>query len=541
VRRPFLRTVLDPELVATLLPPGSFRRFLADNIDRIASEEVVGDLFSGAVGRWSSIAPEYYLALILLRYHDKVSYEVASERAQFDARWKAVLGKSPVDLRPTVSAVSLFEFEKALTKAGRHDVLFTRTLALAREAGVLETEVTVAQDSTSVIGRGAVKDTYNLLGDGLRRLLRAVASSQGSKPLAVAERYGMGELFRRSTKATADIDWSSPDARRGFLQRLVEAAETTIEEVTRNAPAAGLYPSVRTAIAIVRKVIEQDVIREPSGRVSLRIGVAPDRLISIGDPEMRRGHKSQSEPFEGYKAHYTVALPSRIVMATEVTGANEHDSSPSAGMAERAEQSSGCLVVKVIGDAAYGTEANRVAHDEVGRILVAKLPRARITERFGKRDFLVDVEHNAVTCPAGMMSTEFTQIRRRREPDEIPSQISWMQRYVFNATICGACAQRSRCVPDGETRRRVDVGPNERLTQDALRYASTPGYRADRTARQAAEHTIARTVQLGARQARVRGRDKVAAQITLTAVVLNLTRLCAIARETSGPASGIAA
>jgi hypothetical protein len=97
----------------------------------------------------------------------------------------------------------------------------------------------------------------------------------------------------------------------------------------------------------------------------MRQGVAEDRLISVHDPEMRRGHKTQSEAFEGFKFHHTVELTRGFILATEVTGANTHDSEPSAAMAERAEQASGCVVVKTIGDCAYGTESKRLLKESL--------------------------------------------------------------------------------------------------------------------------------------------------------------------------------
>ncbi len=88
---------------------------------------------------------------------------------------------------------------------------------MAAEAGWIDAELHTAQDASPVVGKGAVKDTYNLLGDAIRKLIRGIAKAQGSKPLATAAQYGVEDLFRRSTKATANIDWSSPDARRGFF------------------------------------------------------------------------------------------------------------------------------------------------------------------------------------------------------------------------------------------------------------------------------------------------------------------------------------
>jgi hypothetical protein len=410
----YMRTRISGSLVIDpadmwMLAPGSLFGFLAVHLPEIATEEVVGGIFSERLGR-SSTPPEHLVAILLLRYFERVSYAVAADRARFDVRWKAVLGRRPEEPGPVVSDTTLNDFEEALRKLDRVEVLLTRTIELAKEAGLLKGELVAAQDSSPVIGRGAVKDTYNLLGDAIRKLVRGLAQAQGEKPLEVAKRYGIEDLFRRSTKATAEIDWSSPDARRGFLQRLVATAEGLIAKIDPREP-WGVAPPVLAAVAIVQKIIAQDLELGADGKVQLRQGVAEDRLISVHDPEMRRGHKTQSEAFEGFKFHHTVDIEHGFILATEVTGANTHDSVPSAPMAERAEAASGCVVTKVIGDCAYGTEKNRVEHAEVGRALVAKIPRSPRGALLPKSSFEIDLVAKSVTCPQGVTTGTFEVIR----------------------------------------------------------------------------------------------------------------------------------
>jgi transposase len=288
-------------------------------------------------------------------------------------------------------------------------------VVLAKEAGLFGDEVEAAQDSSPVVGRGAVQDTYNLLGTSIRKLVRAIAKEQGEPARVVATRYGVEDLFDRSTKATADIDWTDREAKRRFLQRLVETAKRLVEQVDPREP-WGVAPSVREAVAIVQKVLVQDIEVGADGRVSLRQGVAEDRLISVHDPEMRRGHKTQSEAFEGYKFHITVEVEHGFVLATEVTGANVHDSEPSNRMAERAEEASGSVLTKVIGDCAYGTEKNRAAHAETGRTLVAKIPKAAQGALLGKEHFDIDLDQGTVTCPHGI-STSTSEVVRARNAE----------------------------------------------------------------------------------------------------------------------------
>lgn len=216
-----MRTKLPPSLVddpnnAWMLPRGSMFWFLATHLSEIATEAVVGSVFHESLGR-PSTPPEHLLALVLLRYFDDVSYEEAAQRAQFDIRWKAVLGRTAAEPGPVVSDTTLNDFERALRSEGRFEALLTRTIQMAVEAGWLQGELVTAQDSSPIVGRGAVKDTYNLLGDAIRKLVRGLAKAQGETPLVAAQRYGVEELFHRSTKATAQIDWAKPEARRGFL------------------------------------------------------------------------------------------------------------------------------------------------------------------------------------------------------------------------------------------------------------------------------------------------------------------------------------
>ena len=393
------------------LSPGSLFQFLAQRLPEIATEEVVGGIFSETRGRGST-PPEHLVAILMLRYFEKVSYQVASDRTRYDLRWKAVLGRQPSELGPVVSDTTLNDFENALRAEGRFDKLLTRTLQLAKDSGLLGDELVGAQDSSPVVGRGAVQDTYNLLGTSIRKLVRAIAKEQGEPARAVAKRYGVEDLFARSTKATADIDWSDREARRRFLQRLVETATRLVAKVDPREP-WGVSPAVREAVAIVGKVLAQDIEVGTDGQVSLRQGVAEDRLISVHDPEMRRGHKTQSEAFEGYKFHITVEVEHGFVLATEVTGANVHDSEPSERMAYRVEEASGSVLTKVIGDCAYGTEKNRVAHAETGRVLVAKIPKAAHGALLGKERFDIDLENKTVTCPNGVCTGTAEVVRAR--------------------------------------------------------------------------------------------------------------------------------
>jgi hypothetical protein len=50
------------------------------------------------------------------------------------------------------------------------------------------------------------------------------------------------------------------------------------------------------------KVLGDDLVSDEHGEPQIGEGTAPDRIISITDPEMRRGRRSQAQRFDGFKA-----------------------------------------------------------------------------------------------------------------------------------------------------------------------------------------------------------------------------------------------
>jgi hypothetical protein len=61
----------------------------------------------------------------------------------------------------------------------------------------------------------------------------------------------------------------------------------------------------------------------------------------------------------------------------------------------------GCEVAKVFGVCAYGDGATRLELYVHGCELVVKVPRGGRPGYFAIGDFMFDLEHDCVTCPAG--------------------------------------------------------------------------------------------------------------------------------------------
>ncbi len=99
--------------------------------------------------------------------------------------------------------------------------------------------------------------------------------------------------------AKPDIDWQDPTVRKEHLGELVELAATLLGSSAADKELAA-DPEVAEAAGLLSQVVLQDVQGTPDGP-AVRQGVAPDRVVSHSDPEMRHGRKSASRRFDGHK------------------------------------------------------------------------------------------------------------------------------------------------------------------------------------------------------------------------------------------------
>ena len=77
-------------------------------------------------------------------------------------------------------------------------------------------------DTTAILGKGAVQETYNLLAEGIEKLARRLAEVEGEEVKAWAEGQGLSPYFGSSLKGEAAIDWDDKAQREGLLTQMVE-------------------------------------------------------------------------------------------------------------------------------------------------------------------------------------------------------------------------------------------------------------------------------------------------------------------------------
>ena len=235
----------------------------------------------------------------------------------------------------------------------------------------------MALDTTNILGRGAVKDTCNLLADGIVQLVRALAQLKGINVGQWAKSQGYHRYLGSSVKGEAAIDWSDKRARTALLAEIVADADRLLE-LSRQAQGELAEDSAeRQQIVAGAELLGQLLLQSlPPARsgdierkngdgggddgVSLRDGVSRDRMMPVHDPEMRHGHKSSSRRFDGHKAAIVVDTDSQLITAVEVLPGNAPDNLGALELVEESEANTGVPVEEAMGDAAYGVSFSSI-------------------------------------------------------------------------------------------------------------------------------------------------------------------------------------
>lgn len=493
----------------------SFYAFLAHQRGQLFRDEDFAGLYSAKMGR-PSVAPSLLATALVLQWHDRVSDEEARQRSCYDMRWKVALG-IPLESRPFAKS-TLQEFRAQLVVHAEQGKIFRRSLDLAKQRGRLKGKLRLVLDTTNILGRGAVKDTYNLLADGIVLVLRALARQAGVKVELYAENEGYGRYLQASSlKGEAEINWDDLSERRRFLASIVADAERLLEAVRAARGQLEADSAADRALAdaagLLSRVLQQDIEGREDGP-ALREGVARDRMPSVHDPEMRHGRKSKAKRFDGHKLQLAADAESQIITDVAVLPGNAPDKEQALTIVEESEALTGCPVVETIGDCAFGDGATRQQFATAGRTLIAKVAAVTNQGRFPKTQFQIDLEAKSCTCPAGQMSRDFRPAAKGGGV------------FHFAAAVCGPCPLRAQC-RRGRAGRSVQVHPQEALLQAARTFQSSDAFRPYRALRQVAEHRLARLVQIGSRQARYNGTAKTLFQAFMVATVANLTLLAA--------------
>jgi hypothetical protein len=501
--------------------------------------EHVGDLFilrddfpeaDYTLGGKEGWCPVLKSKLVLIQRKEGWRDRRAVEAARSDLRVKAALNLGVEAEPPRQSTLS--RHRQLMEELGLDTKYMQRFQCLLEVLELLELDEPVAVDSVPVAGAGQVRDTYNLLGDGIRRGLAALASEHSTDVDVVAATLGLEDYLTRSVKGVADIDWSKATERRAFLDRLVADAQQVLRAIREgwtppDGPGGGKPSEDCATIAeSIDKVIEHDIDFDTDGNVSgIRQKAANGRLISLTDVDMRHGRKSASQLIAGFKAQIVATLATGWIILIKVIQANRHDGKGLPDLIEAAAKRS-LHPSQWVGDHAYGTLDNHVhvaelnASDDVGPVgLIARNSRPGNGGKFRKVEFPIDWSKRELTCPAGHVA----QMRYGSRDGEV----GW--EFKFDGETCANCPLRADCVSSrakATTPRTVFFVPQkERLLRQHLEHREKPEFQEPLKQRWRVEQAIAGFAQCAGKQAHRMGIESVEFDARMSALAHNLRKL----------------
>ncbi len=470
---------------------------------RLFPDELFADLFSDRGRR--SVPPSVVATVMVLQRLECLSDREAVERFTFDARWRYAAGVGGYDSgnRECFAHTVLVDMRARLAASGDPKRIFNVSVEAASEAGLVGAKRVLG--TTPLYDAVATMDTITLIRSALRGLLRVADEALEAELRAV---LGSGDDY--ATSAKPQIDWDDPEAREALIDSRARDAYACLVLLDGRE----LGPPVAEAAELLATVVGQDLEGTGDGTFRIARKVAKDRVISTVDPEARHGHKTVHRGFDGYKGHVAVDPDSEIITATAVTAGNAGDATVAQDLiADLAgERDAG-----VYGDSSYGTGEflAHLADNGIASRCKVQAPN-NSGGLFTKDRFTIDLERDAVTCPAGVTVT----VRRGADGDGL----------AYFAGACAACPLRSQCTNAREGR-SIAVSRHEQHLAQARAAQRDPGWAADyRATRPKVERKLGHLMRRrhGGRRARVRGTLKVDADFNLLAAAQNLVRLAGL-------------
>jgi hypothetical protein len=190
------------------------------------------------------------------------------------------------------------------------------------------------------------------------------------------------------------------------------------------------------AAGLLGQILLQDVDRKEDG-AAMKEGVSRGRIVSVHDSEIRHGHKSSRNRFDGHKAAVAVDTYSQLITAVDVLPGNASDNTGALELVEQSEENTGIEVEETTSDCAYG--GTRQAFAEAERILVAKVPGRPNKAYFPKEDFNIDLEAGTCTCPVGKVTRRVITATTRINHS---GQACRVKGFHFHGATCRKCQLR---------------------------------------------------------------------------------------------------
>jgi hypothetical protein len=486
---------------------GFLRRHRHELVDDAFQSELEA-MYRGA-GK-EPVAPGLMAMAMLVQGYLGVSDSEMVELTIADLRVQMVLGCLGANEPPFAQGT----FQNFRERMIAHDMdrrLLERTVELARrtkefDSRKLPKTLRVAMDSCPLEGAGRVEDTFNLLGHAARKVAECAAELLHWRMDRLCQEARCPLLAQSSMKAGLDIDWNDAEDKAAAIKTVTAQLDSLKAFLEKRLPEELANPPLKELVQTLEQVRGQDLEPDPGGGGErIREGVAPDRRVSIEDPEMRHGRKTKTKTFNGYKRHIASDLDTDVILAAAVTPANrpEEEAGPSLKAdIERQRLTIGELFID------RGYVNSDIVNDVLAKRgeVVCKPWNSPNGTLFPKAAFKVNMRDRTVTCPAG-----------QAQDFQIGTTVE------FDADICARCSLRGKCTSaEPGHGRTISIAENEGLQQRLRKLQRSPAGRERLRGRTGVEHRLAHLVQRQGKRARYKGTRKNTFDVRRACAIQNL-------------------
>jgi IS5 family transposase len=460
--------------------------------------EEVGSLYRPGPGQ-PPLDPVRMLKFCFLQSYCNLTDREVVRRARTDLLFRVFLGLDVEDDVPHPSSLTVFRKRLGDETFKR---LFNRLVGQAVAEGLVTNEL-------------ALVDSYGFEADvhvpRFRKLLARVIT-QG---LTLLEQGGADVTALRAEVAALQEDTSwrlSKDLAKRTEEQWVALAGRVHQRLEGLELAAARRDEVVELLAAALERKE----RKGSGGY----------LVSDLDPDARWKRKKHGRrAFVGYVENIVVDADSELITEVTVAPGNRDDSEAFADLVQGHEANVGAMPEAVVADSGYHSGDNRnLLKGKSEDHIAVPTPKGHKQGKFATCDFELDYDEQEqplrARCPQGQFAVAPKWKRQTH---------SWV--FYFGKAQCAGCPLRDRCSQQARGR-SLSISVHHKTHEEARARQASPQGQQRQIERLDVERTFAlQQRRHGLKRARYRGLRRVATQVYITCLAVNLVRRCVLLEE----------
>ena len=480
----------DGYVYERLLPQKHILLDIKKHIDFSFVDDEVGPLYSDRMGR-PSFPPQVLFKMLFLEFFYSLSdYEIV-DRARTNILFRYFIGLSIS--QDTPDDTTLVIFRKRLGEIA-FKRLFDKVILKAKDIGIIKGNLKVI-DATHIHADIALQGAVNFLRQGRNTVISKISRVKPQAASVLKENFiNQDRLF---TPPTNEQIKQELNVTKKFISQTKGKFNQDTEE---------LIKLLETAVNQQQRKADEPGHKEP------------DEIVSFADPDAKYGHKSPKKKFVGYKAHISIDEQSGIVTSARTISGNRNEgANQEVKKLLKEDKSKDITHQAVAADSLYDSYENRHnIHKQNMRAFIPSRTRTR-KKRPWVENFIYDKQKDTIICPQGYSPISKTT----QEKGTL---------YIFSVSQCRTCNNTSGCPTPNYSRVRLFVSDNHRLKL----VDNTPERRQALIRRKAIERKFGEVKKWHSlSRARYRARWRVAIQVLMTFMVVNIKRIITLTTLTS--------